>query len=50
MIGWKIDASIRELNFRIHPKSHIGEPRSLLPEKSSPLRANGDRLQSVYLT
>lgn len=34
---------------RIHPKSHIGELRGLLPEKYSPLRANGDGLQSVYL-
>ena len=33
---------------RIHPKSHIGELRGLLPKKDSPLRANGDGLQSVY--
>jgi hypothetical protein len=48
-IVWKIDTSFRELNNRIHPKSHIGELRGLLPEKYSPLRANGDGLQSVYL-
>ena len=48
-IGWKIDVSFRELDNRIHPKSHIGELRGLLPEKYSPLRANGDGLQSVYL-
>jgi putative restriction endonuclease len=48
-IGWKIDVSFRELNNRIHPKSHIGELRGLLPKKYSPLRANGDGLQSVYL-
>ena len=48
-IGWKIDVNFRELNNRIHPKSHIGELRGLLPEKYSPLRANGDGLQSVYL-
>jgi hypothetical protein len=48
-IGWKIDVSFRELNNRIHPKSHIGELRGLLPEKCSTLRANGDGLQSVYL-
>ncbi|HTE41420.1 MAG TPA: hypothetical protein VK629_11350, partial [Steroidobacteraceae bacterium] len=41
--------SFRELNNRIHPKSHIGELRGLLLEKYSPLRANGDGLQSVYL-
>jgi hypothetical protein len=39
-IGWKIDVSFRKLNNRIHPKSHIGELRGLLPEKYSPLRAN----------
>jgi hypothetical protein len=43
-IGWKIDVSFRELVNRIHPKSHIGELRGLLPEKYSPLRANGDGL------
>jgi hypothetical protein len=47
-IGWKIDVSFRELSNRIHPKRHIGELRGLLPEKYSPLRANGDGLQSVY--
>src|SRR5690348_6119040 len=30
-IGWKIDLSFRELTNRIHPKSHIGELRGLLP-------------------
>jgi putative restriction endonuclease len=45
----KIDVSSRELTNRIHPKSHIGELRGLLPQKYSPLRANGDGLQSVYL-
>jgi putative restriction endonuclease len=49
LIGWKIDVSFREPDNRIHPKSHIGELRGLLPEKYSPLRANGDGLQSVYL-
>ena len=48
-IGWKIDVNFRELNNRIHPKSHIGELCGLLPKKYSPLRANGDGLQSVYL-
>jgi putative restriction endonuclease len=38
------------LDNRIHPKSHIGELRGLLlPEKYSPVRANGDGLQSVHL-
>ena len=41
--------SFGELDNRFHPRSHIGELRGLLPEKYSPLRANGDGLQSVYL-
>jgi hypothetical protein len=44
-----MDVSFRELSNRFHPKSHIGELRGLLPEKYSPLRVNGDGLQSVYL-
>ena len=48
-VGRKIDVTFRELTNRIHPKSHIVELRGLLPEKYSPLRANGDGLQSVYL-
>ena len=48
-IGWRIDVTFRELSNRIHPKSHIVELRTLLPEKYSPLRSNGDGLQSVYL-
>ena len=40
--------SFRVFENRIHPKSHIGELCDLLPEKYSPLRANGDGLQSVY--
>jgi hypothetical protein len=48
-LGWKIYVSFRDVTNRIHPKSHIGELRGLLPQKYSPLRANGDGLQSVYL-
>ena len=33
-IGWKIDVSFRELTNRIHPKSHIGELRGLLPQST----------------
>jgi hypothetical protein len=48
-IGWRVDVKFRELTHRIRPKDHIDELRSLLPEKYSPLRPNGDGLQSVYL-
>ena len=35
---------------RVRPKDHIGVLRPLLPEKYSPLQANGNGIQSVYLT
>lgn len=49
-IGWKVDVSFREVTNRVRPKDHIDQLRSTLPEKYSPLRSNGDGLQSVYLT
>jgi putative restriction endonuclease len=50
-IGWKVEVSFRELGSnRVRPKDHIDELRGFLPEKYSPLRPNGDGLQSVYLT
>jgi putative restriction endonuclease len=49
-IGWKVDVSFQELANRIRLKDHIAELRGFLPEKYSPLRPNGDGLQSVYLT
>ena len=49
-IGWKVDLQFRELESRIRPKDHIDELRAFLPDKYSPLRPNGDGLQSVYLT
>src|SRR5271170_4558360 len=49
-VGWKVDVSFREIANRIRPKDHIEAIRSLLPAKYSPLRSNGDGLQSVYLT
>jgi hypothetical protein len=39
----------RKLQTRVRPKDHIAEVRSLLPKKYSPLRPNGDGLQSVDL-
>ena len=49
-IGWKVDVSFRGVGKQIRPKDHIEELRGFLPDKYSPLRANGDGLQSVYLT
>ena len=49
-VGWKVSASFVTLQNRIRPKDHIDVIRPFLPAKYSPLRANGDGLQSVYLT
>lgn len=49
-IGWKVDVAWTELRNQIRPKDHIARLRSLLPGKYSPLRPNGDGLQSIYLT
>lgn len=39
----------RELKQQVRPKDHISLILGHLPEKYSPLQANGDGLQSVYL-
>jgi hypothetical protein len=49
-VGWKIRVQFTRLNHRIRPKEHIEILRPLLPEKYSPLQANGNGIQSVYLT
>ena len=42
--------AVHALVRRLRPKDHIGVLRPLLPEKYSPLQANGNGIQSVYLT
>lgn len=51
-IGWRVDVNYTVLSAadRIRPKDMIGRLAPLLPEKYSPLRVNGDGIQSVYLT
>jgi hypothetical protein len=49
-IGWKVEAQFTELQHRVRPKEFIHELVAHLPAKYSPLRENGDGLQSVYLT
>jgi putative restriction endonuclease len=50
LIGWRIDVEFVELANRIRPVEHIGRLRPFLPGRYSPLQANGNGLQSVYLT
>jgi putative restriction endonuclease len=49
-IGWKIEVAFKELKVRIRPKDHIEKLGSFLPNKYSPLSAEGNGSESVYLT
>lgn len=47
--GWLVEVEFRQFNSPIRPKNYIDVLRPHLPSKYSPLQANGDGLQSVYL-
>jgi putative restriction endonuclease len=47
--GWFVPVDYCALNNQIRPKAHIAIIRPFLPPRYSPLQANGDGLQSVYL-
>lgn len=49
-LGWGVKVHFSQLLHRIRPKDHMEALRPLLPFKYSPLQANGNGLQSVYLT
>jgi putative restriction endonuclease len=49
-IGWKIRVQFTPLIHRMRPKDHMGVLRPLLPSRYSPLQANGNGIQSIYLT
>lgn len=49
-IGWKVKVAFIELTTRVRPKDHIALLRPLLPTKYSPLQANGNGNQALYLT
>ena len=48
--GWFLEVEFKELAKGIRPKDHIDKLRPHLPVKYSPLQANGDGNQIVYLT
>ena len=50
LVGWRVDVAFAPLKSPIRPSAHMVTLAPLLPAKYSPLRANGDGLQSVYLT
>jgi putative restriction endonuclease len=49
-IGWRVNVSFSQLSNKIRPKDHMGVLRAVLPDRYSPLQANGNGIQSIYLT
>jgi hypothetical protein len=48
--GWFVDVNFTELENALRPKSKIEVIRSLLPQKYSPIREDGNGNQKFYLT
>lgn len=49
-VGWKVRVRFTSLLHRVRPKDHMELLRRVLPSRYSPLQANGNGIQSVYLT
>src|SRR5580698_913369 len=49
-IGWRVNVSFVSLLNKIRPKDHMTVLRTVLPRRYSPLQANGNGIQSIYLT
>jgi putative restriction endonuclease len=47
--GWLVEVEFKEVENKIRPKDHMNNLERFLPSKYSPLQANGNGLQSVYL-
>lgn len=47
--GWLVEVEFKEVSNKIRPKDHMGNLEPFLPSRYSPLQANGNGLQSVYL-
>lgn len=47
--GWLVPIEWTSLEVHISPKAHIADIAPLLPEKNSPIQANGNGNQSCYL-
>lgn len=50
LIGWRVDVRFTRLQNPVRPVEHMDRLRPYLPALYSPLRPNGNGLQSVYLT
>ncbi len=49
-VGWKVRVQFTQLVNKVRPKEHMAALRPVLPGRYSPLQANGNGIQSVYLT
>jgi putative restriction endonuclease len=49
-VGWKVRVKFTKLLHRVRPKDHMEMLRPLLPARYAPLQANGNGIQSIYLT
>ena len=49
-IGWRVNVSFILLLNKIRPKDHMQVLKAVLPERYSPLQANGNGIQAIYLT
>jgi putative restriction endonuclease len=49
-VGWKVTVLFIPLSNRIRPKDHMEALRPVLSDRYSPLQANGNGYQGVYLT
>jgi hypothetical protein len=49
-VGWKVRVQFTPVVHRVRPKDHMAVLRDLLPSRYSPLQANGNGVQSIYLT
>jgi HNH endonuclease len=49
-IGWRVNVSFVSLLNKVRPKDHMDVLKSVLPQRYSPLQANGNGIQSIYLT
>jgi putative restriction endonuclease len=49
-VGWKVRVKFTPVVNRVRPKDHMAVLRKLLPGRYAPLQANGNGVQSIYLT
>ena len=49
-IGWKVEIRFTTLVNKVRTKDHMDVLRAVLPSRYSPLQANGNGVQSIYLT